>query len=135
MVPADVLKREDISASCKLVLAGLAMESYGSGHISISHQAVAAICGINRITVLNGLARLCEVGLIEKDGAPVRQVQPYKILHARLVDAQAAVVKPKLECPRCHGRCLQLLRVGYCRHCRWKDKVRGVVREEMAQIA
>ena len=136
MLPIDVLRRKDLSASCKVVFAGLAMESYGSGRISISHQAIAAICGISRITALDSLARLREVGLIDKDGTPVNQVQPHRILHSRLVGAQAAAIaagpEESLECPRCHRSCKQLLRVGYCRACRWQDKIRGIVREEMA---
>lgn len=37
-----------------------------------------------------------------------------------------------VACPKCHTRCKGLLRIGWCRSCNWKLKVRRIVREEMA---
>jgi len=37
-----------------------------------------------------------------------------------------------VRCPKCHGKCRQLLKVGWCRSCGWKHRVRGIAREEIA---
>lgn len=146
MVPQDVMARRDISPACKLVLAAMAMESLGSGHIAISHQALAFLCGLSRSAVLDCLRRLQACGLIEPDGKPVKQVQPYRILHARLINdvkavelRPAKVIRAVILCPSCKRKRPMLLKSGICRACAWDikmdRKVRRLVQEEIARTA
>lgn len=146
MLPKDVLQRRDISSGCKIVIAGLAMESHGSGRIAISHQALAFVCGMSRPSVLECLSRLCAVGLIKKDGSPVKQVQPYLILHHRLVtkptagrEATPDVKRAVISCPKCHKKRPMLLKIGWCRSCEWERKVgriaEGVYQKKRSEAA
>lgn len=139
MVPADILGRSDLSAGCKIVLAGMAMEAQGAGKIAISHQALAFTCGMSRPAVLECLVKLAAAGLIEKDGRPVKQVQPYRLLHQRFMAnreslAAPQVIKASISCPRCRKKRPMLLKTGICRSCNWEMKVRRIAREEVERV-
>jgi hypothetical protein len=126
------------------------MESWNSGLVSISHSSLAIICGASRQQVQACIVKLRGLQLIEPDGPPIKQVQPYRILHARAIPTGAATtaepanpgsihvqsrVKPAVLCPTCRQMRYGLLRAGYCRSCNWKRNVRAVVREELAATA
>ena len=138
MLPADVLRRTDLSATAKIVLAAMAMESYSSGKVSISHQAIATTAGVSRPQVLYCLKVLEGKGLIEADGTPVKQVQPYRLLHARLCARSRREAVPEVKgrspvrCPRCGKSRQMLLKVGWCRSCGWELKVRKIAQEEIS---
>jgi hypothetical protein len=38
-----------------------------------------------------------------------------------------------IRCPKCGGRCRQLLRYGWCRTCAWQMRVERIVEQKMAQ--
>ena len=142
MVPADVLRRSDLSATAKLVFSAMMMESWGSGSVSISHGSLALLCGISRPQAHACVLKLRSVGLLEADGPTVSQVQPYRILHARaclVVQckplAPKAAENPKIICPRCHKSCHGLMKIGWCRSCGWDLKVRRIAREEISATA
>lgn len=123
MLPADVLKRTDLTASAKLAFSALAMESWGSPDIAISHQALASICGTRRSTMLEALKQLTAAGLIAPLGEPVKQVQPYRILHARIAElptpaqAESPAGSSILRCGKCAKAVKQLGKTGWCRSC------------------
>jgi hypothetical protein len=144
MLPEDVLADIRLTPAAKLVLAGMSMMSFQSGRISISHQALGEVCGLSRSAVLTSVKALARFGLIEPDGAAVRQVQPYKLLHSRLasvsqVSSQVVVDKRNagkmVACPTCHKSRKQLLKAGWCRSCAWELRVRGLAREEIASAS
>jgi|SRR6185503_7160451 len=115
-IPDDVLNRKDISASAKLVLGVLDMEAFGRGGIAISHQVIADKCGLSRPQALENIHSLEEVGLIAKDGDPVRQVQPYRFLHPRM--ARNETKRPLVTCSSCKAQCYGVSKsTGWCRSC------------------
>lgn len=141
MVPKSVLRLRNLSAANKMVLAGMAMEAKGTGRIAISHGALAITCGCSRTTAMAACLALEKAGLIAKDGVPRGQVQPYRLLHPRLVSKFVGGARsqskegPKttalLRCPRCQERCRALLKTGHCRGCRWNDKVDGRIEAKL----
>jgi hypothetical protein len=138
MIDAEVLANPELPATAKLVLASMLMESYSSGEIAISHQAIAKLCGACRMTVLDSLRVLAARGMIEKFGTPEKQIQRYKL---NVIPAQAGSTpvvsrpKPNVLCPTCGKMRYGLLRAGYCRACNWKRNVRAVFHEELAATA
>lgn len=137
MLPQDVLRRTDLSAACKIVLAGLGQESRQTGRVAISHQALAFVCGLSRVTVFDCLQRLSAVGLIQEDGPRVKQVQPYRLMHPRMASSTAREGKhdpicARVVCPKCKKSRPALLKIGICRSCNWDLKIRRIVREETA---
>jgi DNA-binding transcriptional regulator GbsR (MarR family) len=46
----------------------------------MSDGAIAQRCGVSRPSVVSGMRQLLAVGLVEKVGLPVNQVQAYRIL-------------------------------------------------------
>lgn len=132
MLPKSVMCRRDITPAAKLVLSAMSMESCGTGRVAISDGALGLLAGCTRTTALVARTLLVGAKLIEKDGPPIGQVQPYKILHPRLVSNPESTAKPQratpktippIRCPRCERRCRALLKIGYCRMCRWDEKV------------
>lgn len=89
------------------------------------------------------LKRLSDCGHIEIIRHSFRKRSEYRITYYRFNEEKAETCTPKsgkadsdlLSCPRCHSKCRQLLRTGWCRSCAWNDKIRGVVREEIARSA
>lgn len=139
MIDEKVLSRRDLTAYDKIVLAVMHMESYGSGGVAISHQVIARKGGMSRSQVIFSIRRLENAGLISRNGATVKQVQPYRLPAAAKIQHQGTdrttSSRPAITCPKCSMRCRGLLRVGWCRACNWKLKIRRVVVEEIARIA
>jgi hypothetical protein len=153
MLPKDVMSRTDLTPADKLLLTVLNMESYSSGRVLLSHAALSRSSGVGRTGVLACLKSLTRAGLIEKDGLPVKQVQPYKLLHPSMrarggslafnevpggsSDGQSRAVPA--ACPQCHRICKRLPRAGVCRSCHRERKieqtVRRVLREEFPAAA
>jgi hypothetical protein len=144
MLPFDVMERTDISSGAKVILAVQNMEAYGTGLVSMSHSVVARKAGCSRPQVLACLKALCKAGLIEKDGMPVKQVQPYRLLHRDMraacpVDTTPVTDKDRsipVACPKCRRIIKRLPRAGVCRTCSTEARVektaRRVAREEIA---
>ncbi len=137
-LPEDVLARSDLGVYSKLVLLVLNMESYGAGIVALSDSMVALKCGISRTQALASRGELERLGLIVRDGAPVKQVQPYRLLHPQMAAGAGGEARPVvavttrrtlLKCSSCGARCKALLKTGWCRQCHWKLKVRRVVEE------
>lgn len=132
MIDAEVLADRELPPAAKLAFEAMTMESYSSGQIAISHQAIARLCGIGRITVLDSLKRLVSKGLIEKIGEPQKQIQRYKLNVAPARSGSTPVVsrpKPTVLCPKCRKLRGGLLRVGVCRSCSRKYEIRTIARE------
>lgn len=111
---ASLLKRKDISPAAKLVLLGYDMESYGADVIGISDGAIGDAVGIARTTVLFARQELVRLGLIEEDGTPIKQVQPYRLAYRTPAEAAKNTL---MACAKCARRCKQLGKVGWCRSC------------------
>ncbi len=151
MLPKDVMERRDISGTAKVIVAAMAMQSHGTGFISISHQALAVLAGCSRTRVLACLKRLDEVGLIQKDGSPVKQVQPYELMHPKFrhgggfsqgrspEDLRKRSDVPMKVCPLCHAQRRGLMKIGWCRSCNSVKKMektaRRVFKEEIGKTA
>lgn len=148
MAPRSILHSKKLSATAKIVMFGMAMESKGAGEVAISNGALAITCGCSRPSVIAALKNLEAAELIRKKGAPIDQVQAYSLLHPRYAVRQKAMLplpadskpaKPKVifrfRCPSCSRMRPSLLRVGWCRSCNNQKRIREVVREEINKSA
>jgi hypothetical protein len=87
----------------KLVFYALATRAYGTtGKVWMSDGAIALRCGVSRPSVIAGMRQLLELGLVERVGSPVNQVQAYRICHpmfgaGRVQDSDAADFRNKSE--------------------------------------
>lgn len=159
-MPRDVLAVPSklLSPVGKLVFAAMAVESRGSLRtVVLSDGDLARCCGASRGAVISGRKQLEGLELIGKDGDPVEQVQPYKILHPMFAKAprhgtktmpmsspetmpeQPQFRKKPMEiCPKCNKLRVALKPSGWCRNCEAKktteDIARRVCREELSKI-
>lgn len=124
MLTEDILARRDIKPVSKVVFATMRMKSKGRGGLTISHTALAIASGISRTHVLDSLKELENVKLIERDGGPIRQVQPYRIMCDQVVEekeiAEAPVTVRKVQlrpCLKCRKQCVPSRANGWCRKC------------------
>lgn len=124
MLPSDVLSRTDITASARLVLAAMNMESLGSGRVAVSDGILAIVAGVSRGQIVEVRRRLEAAGLIQKDGPPSKQVQAYLLLHPDMCGAgevrEPLTRRPKMElrpCARCKTQCVPQKRTGWCKTC------------------
>jgi len=82
--PADVnaIPSRHLSPICKLVFYALAAKACGTDRtVWISDGAIARRCGVSRPSVISGMHQLLALGLVEKVGLPVNQIQAYRICH------------------------------------------------------
>jgi hypothetical protein len=96
--------------------------------------------------VISGMRQLLEVGLVEKVGLPVNQVQAYRICHpvfgagsgeANIADAAEParpLALPAGACGNCHRLCNRLTRAGLCRGCKADSDLAARVREIRAEL-
>ena len=128
-----------IPASAKIVLGSLGSKGRGAAKVLVSNHALALACGLTRGTVASGLKILVEAQLIASGGAPVEDVQPWLILHPRLLTGRETptilqTTKRRglvVECPRCHK--LGVLRkTGWCVACTKDVDLDGRVRRKVA---
>ena len=139
MIPDDVLQRPEITPGAKVVLACLGRLGHGKSLVAFSHDYIGANCGLARRGVASALSQLETVRLIRKSGEKVKQVQPYEILHPRLVNEKSEAT-PEVGTARNHkpqaftpcGGCGKLKRVGvgsFCRKCIRNAEVARIARE------
>jgi hypothetical protein len=89
----------------------------------MSDGVIALRCGVSRPSVIVGLRLLLELGLVEKVGLPVNQIQAYRICHpmfgaAARGDSGASDLPKKavvseasiLLCAKCRRPCKRLTR-------------------------
>lgn len=124
--PKDVLKRRDIGAAAKVVLFAMHQESFNTGFVRMSDQALAERSGLCRTEVLKCRLQLEGAGLIVKDGLPLHQVQGYKLLHHQHkgngeVDQDIVTTAvgegQKVSCPKCRRKVGAVGKYGLCRSC------------------
>jgi hypothetical protein len=99
-----------------------------------------------RPSVISGMRQLLDVGLVEKVGLPVNQVQAYRICHpmfgagsghANIADSTepaSPLASPARACGNCHRLCNRLTRAGLCRGCKADSDLAARVREIRAEL-
>ena len=128
-IPSKVL-----SPIGKLVMYAYAAKGFGRNVvISMSDGEVAARCGVSRPAVIAALRRLLKIGLLEKVGDPVKQVQAYRICHPMFKSqaevAPIAIPAAKAACLKCHREVKRLTRAGHCRSCHKDIEIETKVRQ------
>lgn len=147
--PADVnaIPSKSLSPIGKLVFYALAAKACGTNRkIWMSEGAIALRCGVSRPSVIAGMGQLLELGLVERVGYPVKQIQAYRICHpmfgaGRVQDSDAAdfhnksegAVATVLSCVKCHRPCKWLTKAAYCRGCSADVELARQVREVRAE--
>jgi DNA-binding Lrp family transcriptional regulator len=147
--PADVnaIPSRALSPTAKLVFYALAATACGTDRkVWMSDGVIALRCGVSRPSVIAGMRQLLELGLVERVGLPVNQIQAYRICHPMFGEAgrhdsgasdfhdipQVAVVSV-LSCAKCHRPCKRLTRAAYCRGCNADIELARQVREVWAE--
>jgi ribosomal protein S14 len=139
ILPEDILLRRDLSAACKVMLAGIGVTAGGTGVTQAGISELGQICGMSRLSVRRCLDSLEGAGLI------YRQKNWILILHPRYRNKKRLPGKTdyppekkeesqqhEITCARCGKKRPKLLRSGICRSCNWEIKVRKIAREEIA---
>lgn len=118
------MARRDISATAKVVLLAMNMESWGKGGFMDSDQLLAKRAGVGRSSVLAARQALVEKKLIEADGEPEHQVQAYRFLHPEMQaktgggrEAEPVTVRDPVRCGKCCRACRGVGKAGMCRAC------------------
>jgi len=147
--PADVnaIPSRSLSPIAKLVFYALAAKACGTDRtVWMSDGAIALRCGVSRPAVVAGMRQLLGLGLAEKVGSPVKQIQAYRICHpmfgaARAHSSGAAPIPEQsadaaasvLRCAKCHRPCKHLTKAAYCRGCSADIELARQVREVWAE--
>ena len=141
ILPREVTTDERLKHVDIRVYAVLATCRKGS-HVKIGMRLIARFACISLRNVGPSLTRLADCGYLKVVSHSFRHRSEYQLTYQRFnAEAKKPAVEGKtperelLFCPRCHRRCLQLLRVGWCRSCSFGDRIRKVVREEITRIA
>ena len=130
--PADVWKDATLTLAAKVVLVGMGIEAQGKTTIAISHQSLAVVCGMVRPTVSSALKELVKAGQLEAIGKPVKQVQPYRLLHPLFAfgkggELDVRTVRGKgtgyVMCYRCGTFCKQLPPDKICGACKRQGNI------------
>jgi hypothetical protein len=80
----------------KLVFYALATKACGTDRtVWMSDGAIARRCGVSRPSVISGLHQLLVLGLVEKVGPPVNQVQAYRICPPMFRAAYGQTLRPR----------------------------------------
>ena len=146
--PADVnaIPSKSLSPIGKLAFYALAAKACGTNRtVWMSDGAIALRCGVSRPLVVAGMRQLLELGLVEKVGLPVNQVQAYRICHPMFGepvggdsglsvghDKREDTAAPVLACAKCGQPCKRLTKAAYCRTCRADTELAQQVREVRA---
>lgn len=154
-MPTDVLALPSklLAPVGKLVFLAFAAESRGTNRsVLISDNELARRCGAGRGAIISARKQLEELKLIGKDGAPVDQVQPYKILHPMFAKSPRGAKEPdKIQeptssprkkpmeiCPNCGKLRVSLKPTGWCRNCEARKTTENIARrvclEELAKV-
>jgi hypothetical protein len=147
--PADVnsIPSKALSPTAKLVFYALATKACGTNRkVWMSDGAIALRCGVSRPSVIVGMRQLLELGLVERVGLPVNQIQAYRICHPMFGEAgrhgSGASNSPEkatisgasiLLCAKCHRPCKRLTRAAYCRGCSADSELVRQIREVWAE--
>ena len=147
--PADVneIPSKSLSPIGKLVFYALAAKACGTNRkVWMSDGLIAVRCGVSRPSVIAGMRQLLELGLVEKVGSPVNQVQAYRICHwmfgaaqgvdsgARAVhDMPAGAAGTLLACAKCRRPCRRLTKAAFCRGCSADIELVRQIREVRAE--
>ena len=131
--PVDVneIPSRSLSPIGKLVFYALAAKAFGTNRtVWMSEGAMALRCGVSRPSVIAGVRQLLELGLVEKVGLPVNQVQAYRICHPMfgvpqgpetgapdLSDKPVGAAVSIRACAKCHRPCRRLTRAANCCSC------------------
>ena len=146
--PTDVnaIPSRALSPTAKLVFYALAAKACGTGRkVWMSDGAIALRCGVSRPSVIAGMRQLLELGLVERVGLSVNQIQAYRICHPmfgaagrhdsgasdfhKKADVSAASL---LSCAKCHRPCKRLTKGAYCRGCSADVELARQIREVWA---
>lgn len=146
--PAEVnaIPSRKLSPIGKLVFYALAAKACGTNRtVWMSDGAIALRCGVSRPSVIAGMRQLLELGLVEKVGSPVNQIQAYRICHAMFGepvggdpgdsgthDKREGAVALVLACAKCRRPCKRLTKAAYCRSCHADVELAQQVREVRA---
>ena len=156
MTPTFAMVPEAVLSDCGLthrdirVYALLACARRGQ-YVSVGARRLARGAQIDRRSVRQSISKLALCGHLEV----VRPTRRGSRGRYRLTSSLFAVAKEpvppanadtpmgrkelleEVKCSRCRRNCKKLLKVGYCRSCRWEDKVKGisrsVAREEISR--
>jgi hypothetical protein len=102
--------------------------------------------GVSRPSVITGMRQLLALGLVEKVGLPVNQIQAYRICHPLFGKAPGRKVTSDLpsgsnpaamimrSCASCHRPCRRLTRAGICRGCQSDSDLAARVREIRVEL-
>lgn len=150
MVPEAVLTDCGLTHRDIRVYALLACARRGQ-YVSVGARRLARGAQIDRRSARQSISKLVLCGHLEVV-RPTRRGSRgrYRFTSNLFAVAKEPVSPPKsdaamgrheaageVKCPRCRKRCKKLLKVGYCRSCRWADKVEGisrsVAREEISR--
>jgi DNA-binding Lrp family transcriptional regulator len=106
-----------------------------SGSIDVSQQEIGEFLNLSARQVRRSIRRLSESGALktrrQRGGPSIFEIAFVPAARKRVSQKAAGEENPAVTCPKCHKRCHGLLKVGWCRSCNWKNKVRRIVREEM----
>lgn len=132
-IPADVRCDGKLDPSAKMVLLEMWVESKGCGMVLASDTFLATNTGLSRGTVIAARQALEDTKLIEKIGAPVKQVYRYRFLHAEMCGSgeipQSAKTQRKAIAKDSAPRCLEcgatkpISKNGMCGACRTQVRV------------
>lgn len=112
----------------------------------MSDGAIALRCGVSRPSVIGAMRQLLELGLVERVGSPVNQIQAYRICHPMFGGAQSDDSGPRdvrdgpqgaagapLACAKCRRPCRRLTKAAYCRGCSGDIELARQIREVQAE--
>jgi hypothetical protein len=143
----NAIPSRHLSPIGKLVFYALAAKACGTDRtVWMSDGAIARRCGVSRPSVISGMHQLLALGLVEKVGLPVNQIQAYRICHPmfRAAHGRAEVAAttgsaggaaPALRpCASCRRPCARLTRAGVCRACKSDSDLAARVRAVRAEL-
>lgn len=147
-IPGVVATDDRISHASIRVYVILALSERG-GRCSIGLRRICELSHVDMKTARSAIATLVQFGHIESKSGAHGGRTSYSLTDtifgaadAPVIGAEseqkgstASVPREMVSCPRCAKRVPKLLKVGYCRSCGWKRKVRDIVREEMEASA
>ena len=96
--------------------------------------------------MISGMHQLLALGLVEKVGLPVNQIQAYRICHplfgktsghtatSDLPSSSSPAAVALRSCASCHRPCRRLTRAGICRGCQSDSDLAARVREVRSEL-
>lgn len=152
MIPEEVLVDERLSHRDVRVY-GLLARSRRGPFVSCGERRVAFCAKINRRSARASIAKLVDAGYVSREESKHGSRARYRLTSPLFAKQAAksgpaektaigvelgAVGKQKVaeraqmvKCPRCSKQCKALLKVGWCRACRWDDKVDGRIERKL----